>query len=84
MECLEQSDLPMKGRELPSLVALQLVWQRHHQVITDETTGLKQVRWKPNRELACAGEGIESPYDIEARYRSRYGICSSRIHGTSE
>ncbi len=26
---------------------------------------------------ARAGEGIESPYDIEARYRSRYGICIS-------
>ncbi len=43
-------------------------------MITDEATACKQVRWKPNRELARAGEGIESPYDIEARYRSRYGI----------
>ncbi len=48
--------------------------QRHYQVITDEATGFKQVHWKPKRELARAGEGIESPYDIEARYRSRYGI----------
>jgi transposase len=75
IECLEESDLPIQWRELPSIVALQLVWQRHYQVITDEATLFKQVRWKPNRELARAGEGIESPYDIEARYRSRYGVC---------
>ena len=84
IECLEESKLPIQWRELPSIIALQLVWQRHYQVITDETTGFKQVHWKPKRELARAGEGIESPYDIEARYRSRYGVCSSRIHGTSE
>ncbi len=84
IECLEESELPIQWRELPSLVALQLVWQRYYEVITDEATGFKQVRWKPKRELVRAGEGIESPYDIEARYRSRYGICSSRIHGTSE
>jgi transposase len=75
LECLEESNLPIQWRELSSIVALQLVWQRHYQVITDEVTGFKQVRWKPKRELARAAEGIESPYDIEARYRSRYGIC---------
>jgi transposase len=74
IKCLEESDLPIQWRELPSLIALQLVWQRHYQVITDEATLLKQVCWKPKRELARAGEAIESPYDIEARYRSRYGI----------
>jgi transposase len=74
IKCLEESDLPIQWRELPSLIALQLVWQRHYQVITDEATLFKQVRWKPKRELARAAEGIESPYDIEARYRSRYGI----------
>jgi transposase len=75
IECLEESNLPIQWRELPSIIALQLVWQRHYQVITDEVTGFKQVRWKPKRELARAAEGIESPYDIEARYRSRYGVC---------
>lgn len=30
------------------------------------------MQFKPKRELAKSAEGIESPYDIEARYRSRY------------
>src|SRR5262245_53465149 len=29
------------------------------------------VRFKPNRELPPAAEGIESPYDVEARYRHK-------------
>jgi transposase len=32
----------------------------------------REVRFKENRELPPAAEGIESPYDVEARYRSRY------------
>ncbi len=35
---------------------------------------MKQVRFKPKQALAKASEAIESPYDIEARYRSRYGV----------
>ena len=34
-----------------------------------------QVRFKENRELERAAEGIESPYDLDARYRSRYGTA---------
>jgi transposase len=56
------------------MVALQLVWQRHYEVITDDTTGFKQVRCKPKQELAKASEAIESSYDTEARYRSRHEI----------
>ncbi|MDZ4877074.1 MAG: IS1182 family transposase ISMno33 [Chroococcidiopsis cubana SAG 39.79] len=75
LECLKESNLSINWRELPSVIALQLVWQRHYEIITNEATGFQQVRCKPKRELARAAEGIESPYDIEARYRSRYGVC---------
>lgn len=74
LEQLQQAKLPIEWQELPSIIALQRVWQRHYEVITDDTTGLKQVRFKPKRALAKAAEGIESPYDLDARYRSRCGL----------
>lgn len=74
LKCLETSHLAVEWQQLSSIIALQLVWQRHYEVMTDDKTGFKQVRFKPKRELAKASEGIESPYDIEARYRSRYEV----------
>ena len=58
---------------MPSIIALQLIWQRHYEVIADDVTGFKQVRWKPKQALAQAVARIESPYDLEARYRNRDG-----------
>lgn len=77
LKCLEQPDAPTCWRELSSIAALELTWQRHYDFITqtDDTTNQQQVRWKPKRELRNAGEGIESPYDIEARYRHRNNTC---------
>ncbi|XHX79507.1 MAG: IS1182 family transposase [Stenomitos frigidus ULC029] len=73
LECLQESQLPIKWQQLSSIMALQLAWQRHYEVIKD-ASGFKQVRFKPKRALAKASEGMESPYDIEARYRSRYEV----------
>lgn len=72
LECLKASNLSIDWQQLPSITALELVWQRHYDIVTVDKTGAKQVRFKPKRELAKSAEGIESPYDIEARYRSRY------------
>lgn len=77
LECLKESNLPIQWQQLSSIIALKLVWQRHYEVITDDATGFKQVRFKPKRELTTATEGIESPYDIEARYRNRYEVSWS-------
>ena len=74
LECLQESKLAVDWQQLSSVMALKLVWQRHYEMITDEKTGFQQVRFKPNRALAKAAAGIESPYDIEARYRSRYEV----------
>jgi len=61
-------------RELPTVATLRLVLARHdertHQ--TSDGQGMSQIRFKAEKELAPADEGIESPYDPEARYRSRY------------
>jgi hypothetical protein len=37
-------------------------------LVQDDTTGFEQVRFKPKQELAKATAGVESPYDVEARY----------------
>ena len=34
----------------------------------------QRVRWKSKKELPRAEEGIESPYDVDARFRSRRGV----------
>jgi transposase len=74
LECLKESQLSIDWQQLPSIMALKLVWQRHYDIVADDQTGFKQVRFKPKRALAKAATGIESPYDIEARYRSRYEV----------
>ena len=50
------------------------MWDRHYSRDEDKKDGSSpgQVRFKSNRELSRAAEAIESPYDTDARYRSRY------------
>lgn len=74
LECLKESNLLINWQQLSSITALEQVWQRHYEVMTEDLTGFKQVRFKPKRELAKASEAIESPYDTDARYRSRYEV----------
>ena len=71
LDLLEGSNAPPQSDELQSIQALRLVLERHYERIEDESQFI-QVRFKANRELPPAAEGVESPYDIEARYRSRY------------
>src|SRR5262252_5580533 len=76
LDALATPDAPEGLRELPSLEALRRTWQRH-----DERTAgapacpgaspVSQVRFRASRELPPAAEGIESPYDADARYRHK-------------
>src|SRR6185295_7282307 len=61
-------------RALPTVEALRLVLARHYEQVQSTVEGQvrREIRFKENRELPPAAEGIESPYDVEARYRSRY------------
>jgi transposase len=63
-------------RELPIIATLRQTWQRHYEWSTGKvpTSGhpaVSRVRFKANRDLPPAAEGIESPYDPEARYRQK-------------
>jgi transposase len=76
LDALETPEAPQAARELPILATLRRTWQRHYDRTGDETAGAgggsaRRVRFKTNRELPPAAEGIESPYDADARYRHK-------------
>ena len=76
LDALETPEAPEGLRELPSLEALRRTWQRHYErtVRAPASPGEPPeyaVRFKTNRELPPAAEGIESPYDVETRYRHK-------------
>ncbi len=76
LDALDTADAPEGLRELPSLDALRRTWQRHYDRTVDEAIAAgegaqRRVRFKTNRELPPATEGIESPYDADARYRHK-------------
>ena len=57
---------------LPSIQALKTTLEHHYEFIDDGP--LPEVRWKAKKELPHAKAGIESPYDVDARFRSRHGV----------
>jgi len=76
LDALDAPEAPQSLRELPMIATLRQTWQRHYERSTSEGTPAGQpavscVRFKANRELPPAAEGIESPYDPEARYRHK-------------
>jgi transposase len=71
LDLLETADAPVGLKELPEVQTLRLVWQRHFQRKTDSGTGIDEVQLTPKQELPPAAEAIESPYDTEARFRTR-------------
>src|SRR5262252_3433046 len=76
LDALDTPDAPEGLRELPSMDALRRTWQRHYERTEDQSAapgggGTYRVRFKAPQELPPAAEGIESPYDAEARYRHK-------------
>jgi transposase len=76
LDALDTPGAPEGLRELPRIDALRRTWQRHYErtaraPASPGTSPASQVRFKASRELPPAAEGIESPYDVEARYRHK-------------
>ena len=76
LDALDTAEAPEGLRELPSIDVLRRTWQRHYDRTVDEAMATgegaqRRVRFKTNRELPPATEGIESPYDADARYRHK-------------
>jgi len=76
LDLLESPEAPAGLRELPRLEALRQTWQRHYErtacaLASPGAPPERRVRFKASRDLPPAAEGIESPYDVEARYRHK-------------
>jgi transposase len=76
LDAVEAAEAPKEVQDLPVIATLRRTWQRHYDRTVDERGGVvggttRRVRFKTNRELPPAAEGIESPYDADARYRHK-------------
>jgi transposase len=73
---LEASGAPAELRASPMVGVLRRVWERHFRRDGDPPAGGAggRVELRPEGELPPAAQGIESPYDPEARYRSKSGM----------
>ena len=76
LDALEAPDVPEAVRQAPSITTLRRAWQRHYERTagtgaTPKKRAVPRVRFKANRDLPPAAEGMESPYDPEARYRQK-------------
>jgi transposase len=76
LDLLETPEAPTGLRELPRMAALRRTWQRHYErtACAPASPGAppeRRVHFKASRDLPPAAEGIESPYDVEARYRHK-------------
>jgi transposase len=75
LDQLEEPGVAAGLRELPKVRVLRDLWGRHFLRGQGPPDGgpAGQVALKPLGDLPPASEGIESPYDPEARYRSKRG-----------
>jgi len=76
LDALDAPEAPRGLRELPMIATLRQTWQRHYERTDREPAAAGaspayRVRFKASRDLPPAAEGIESPYDVEARYRHK-------------
>ena len=72
LDALDSNEAPEGLRDLPLIDTLRRTWRRHYERLAGGDSGDPAVRFKANRELPRASEGLESPYDIEARYRHKH------------
>ena len=76
LDAVDAPEAPEAVRKLPSIATLRRTWQRHYErtepprPTTRKRPG-PRVRFKANRDLPRAAEGVESPYDTDARYRHK-------------
>jgi transposase len=67
---------PFHLRKLTSVKTLEVIWGQQYERTTvakpgGRGSGRSSVRWKTLTELPRAAEQLESPYDLDARYRTK-------------
>ena len=72
LSCLKTSEIA-DWQNLAQIKALTRMLTRHYEYDAEALVE-KRVRWKSKKELPRAEAGIESPYDVDARFRSRSGV----------
>ncbi len=70
---LGAAETPSELGQLPKVRALRTAWARHFEGDAPSSGNPPSLRFKSNREVTKAKEKIESPYDVEARYRNKGG-----------
>src|SRR5215468_2980531 len=76
LDALEHAETPEALRTLPHVATLRRLWQDHYERRTGEGGAeehplTSHIRFKDPRELPRAAEHLESPYDSDARYRTK-------------
>ncbi len=73
LDRLESPAIHPRLRTLPKVQTLRQAWKRHYERRVSSEGKSPLVRFKTDKELPPAAEGFESPYDPEARFRSKRG-----------
>src|SRR5690349_10983709 len=73
LDLLDRPEAPEELRSLPAVGVLRRVWARQFVREDGSPPGGGGVRRRGKDEPQPAGEPVESPYDPEARYRTRSG-----------
>jgi transposase len=76
LAALDGPEVPQAARALPVIDTLRRTWPRHYErppgeAAADGTLLTPRVHFKASGMLPPAAEGIESPYDVDARYRHK-------------
>jgi transposase len=76
LDALEAPEAPKEAQDLASLPTLRRTWQRHDDRLPGTATAEgtlpgPRIRFKADRALPPAAEGIASPYDPDARSRHK-------------
>ena len=77
LEALAAPHTPEQLADLPAIQVLGKVWARHFEPGSDGSSGSARAccaRLRPIRGLGRGEDRIESPYDVEARYRAKRGM----------
>ena len=74
LDLVESAEAPSQLSQLQQVAVLRTAWARHYVREEPPAGGPPSVRFKTNHEVSQAEEKVESPYDPEARYRSKSGM----------
>jgi transposase len=69
LEAIYQSARPSELRELPSVQTLRQVWVQQYYRYDDSSAPV--LRWRSRDEQPPSAQIISSPYDVEARYKTK-------------